>query len=143
MTVLDPPLDVQRSTAGTVVCSFTDLIPDRGVAALVDGRAVAVFRLSGTDELVAIDNVDPFAAASVLSRGLVGSIELDGAWHPYVASPLRKHRFSLRSGVCLDDPTVVLEGYDVAIEEGKVVVAAGERTAPAGSSSCNVWDIAS
>lgn len=57
----------------THVCDLDRLEADRGVTALVDGRHVAVFRLSGTDELLAIDNVDPFTGASVLSRGIVGA----------------------------------------------------------------------
>ncbi|UDY35151.1 nitrite reductase small subunit NirD [Dermatobacter hominis] len=107
----------------TGVCALDDLVADRGVAALVDGRHVAVFRLSGTGELFAIDNVDPFAAASVLSRGLVGAAEVDGRWEPYVASPLRKQRFLLRDGACLDDPSVQVATFGVRVEAGVVEVA--------------------
>lgn len=121
MTLLDPPI----TDIWTSVCERSVLIPDRGVAALVAGRAVAVFRLSGTDEVVAIDNVDPFSGASVLSRGLVGSVEVDGAWVAYVSSPLRKQRFDLRTGVCLEDPAVVLDVFDVALDEGMIVVRSG------------------
>jgi len=73
------------------------------VAALVDGRQVAVFLLSGAQgepasRLRAIDNRDPASGANVLSRGLLGSA--DGV--DYVASPMHKHRFDLATGRCLD-----------------------------------------
>ncbi|MBO0728740.1 MAG: nitrite reductase small subunit NirD [Acidimicrobiaceae bacterium] len=85
------------------VCSLQELEPGRGVAALVDGRQVAIFRLPGPNgepasRLRAIDNHDPASGANVLSRGLLGSA--DGV--DYVASPMHKHRFDLASGHCLD-----------------------------------------
>lgn len=83
------------------VCLVDRLTPDRGVAALVDGRQVAVFLLS-SGELFAVDNHDPCSGANVLSRGLVGDI--DGV--PTVASPVYKQRFDLRTGVCIDDESV-------------------------------------
>jgi hypothetical protein len=43
---------------------------------------------------------DPFFAANVLSRGIVG--EHDGEL--WVASPLKKQRFRLRDGHCLENP---------------------------------------
>ena len=117
MTLTDPTT-VLRATADFVaVCDLDRLTPDRGVAALVDGVAVAVFLLGG-DELVAVDNVDPITGASVLSRGLVG--EVDGS--PTVASPLYKQRFDLRTGACLDDPTVAIGVHDVRVVEGRVEV---------------------
>jgi nitrite reductase (NADH) small subunit len=106
------------------VCALDALVADRGAAALVGGDHVAVFRLSGTGELFAIDNVDPFAGASVLSRGLVGAVDLDGRWEPYVSSPLRKQRFLLRDGTCLDDPSVRLATFRIRAEAGVVEVAA-------------------
>ncbi|WP_461027536.1 nitrite reductase small subunit NirD, partial [Streptomyces sparsus] len=81
------------------VCDHADLVPGRGVAALLpDGRQIAVFTdRSGAPH--ALDNRDPFTGAYVLSRGLLGSA--DG--RPFVASPLLKQRFDLLSGRCLDD----------------------------------------
>jgi assimilatory nitrate reductase catalytic subunit len=85
------------------VCSLLELEPGRGVAALVDGQQVAVFLLPGANgepaaRLRAIDNRDPASGANVLARGLLGSAdEVD-----YVASPMYKHRYDLRSGRCLD-----------------------------------------
>jgi nitrite reductase (NADH) small subunit len=98
---------VERRTDFVAVCTAERLTPDRGVAALVEGRAVAVFRL-GTGELAAVDNVDPISGASVLSRGIVG----DAEGTPTVASPLYKQRFDLRTGRCLD-----ADGVEVAVHE--------------------------
>ena len=100
------------------VCSLDRLTPDRGVAALVGDEAVAIFRLSGTDELFAIGNVDPFSGASVLSRGIVGS----KGEVLTVASPVYKQRFDLRTGVCLDDDSVAVPTYPVRVADGIVEI---------------------
>lgn len=100
------------------VCPLSRLTPDRGVAALVDGRAVAVFRCAPDDELLAIDNVDPFSGASVLSRGIVGSV--DG--RPMVASPVHKQRFDLETGEHLGDPSVRLDTWAVRLVGDRVQV---------------------
>lgn len=100
------------------VCEFARLIPGRGVAALLpDGNQVAVFRTT-SDELYGLSNIDPFARAAVLSRGLVG----DAAGRPFVASPLLKQRFDLRTGECLDDPSVRIRTYAVEVVDGIVHV---------------------
>jgi nitrite reductase (NADH) small subunit len=48
---------------------------------------------------VAISNIDPFFEASVLSRGLIAEHQGE-LW---VASPLKKQRFRLRDGLCMED----------------------------------------
>ncbi|MFH8799702.1 nitrite reductase small subunit NirD [Streptomyces sp. NPDC017936] len=91
------------------VCELTRLVPGRGVAALLpDGRQVALFRDRG-GELYAVGNRDPFGGAAVLSRGLTGTHR----GRPFVASPLLKQRFDLRSGQCLDDASVRIPTYEV------------------------------
>ncbi len=104
-------------TRWTVVCRYDDLIPERGVAALVDGEPVAVFR-THDGALHALSNTDPFSEASVLSRGIVG--DRDGA--PTVTSPIYKQRFDLRTGACLDDPDVAVARYPVRVTDGIVEV---------------------
>jgi nitrite reductase (NADH) small subunit len=99
------------------VCDVDRLLPDRGVAAMVDGRQVAIFLL-GTGELFAVDNLDPFSGAAVLSRGLVG--DADGV--PTVASPVYKQRFDLRSGACLDDDAVRIDAWPARKGGGVVEV---------------------
>ena len=101
----------------TDVCPEARLTPDRGVAAMVDGRQVAIFRLS-TGEVHALDNHDPFSRANVLSRGLIG--ERSGA--AYVASPVYKQRFWLGTGQCVDDPDRGVAVHEVRVVEGRVKV---------------------
>ena len=111
-----PPLRVGRRWR--VVCPLERLTPARGVAARVAGTQVAVFLLPG-GELLAIDDLDPFSGASVLSRGIVGDV----AGEPTVASPVYKQRFLLRTGRCIEDPTVSIETWPVRIRGGRVEVA--------------------
>ena len=101
----------------TPVCRVDDVPLEGGVAALVDGEAVAVFR-THDGSLFAIGNVDPFSGASVLSRGIVGS----RGDVPVVSSPMYKQAFDLRTGRCLDDDTVSVPAYDVAVVDGRVLV---------------------
>ena len=81
------------------VCSYEDLVPGRGVCALVGGVQVALFR-TAEGELHALSNFDPCGGAYVLSRGILGC----RAGVPTVASPMFKQVFDLRTGACLDDP---------------------------------------
>lgn len=99
------------------ICTVDRLTPDRGVAALVDGRQVAVFLLA-TGELFAVDNGDPFSGANVLSRGLVGDV----GGVPTVASPVYKQRFDLRTGRCVDDEAVRIGTWKVRKGGGVVEV---------------------
>lgn len=100
----------------TAVCKYTQLEPGRGVAALVDGAAVAVFRL-GDGSVHAVGNVDPFSGASVISRGITG-MRADGT--ATVASPMYKDVFDLVTGRALDAPEVRLPVYAVRRHRGLV-----------------------
>jgi len=97
------------------VCAVDDVQIERGVRVLVDDAHVAVFR-TYDGEVHAIDAVDPFSGASVLARGIVGSVGGD----PFVASPMYKQRFDLRTGVCLEDSTVSVRVYPVEIDSGRI-----------------------
>ncbi|MGH3943019.1 MAG: nitrite reductase small subunit NirD [Pseudonocardiaceae bacterium] len=108
---------VQVQVLWTPVCGYDDLIPERGVAALVDGRPVAIFR-THDGALHALSNVDPFSGASVLSRGIVG----DRGGRATVASPIYKQAFELATGVCLDDPDVSVPTYVVRVIDGVVQI---------------------
>ena len=99
------------------VCILDRLTPGRGVAALVDGRQVAVFLLPD-GALRAVDNLDPCSGAAVLSRGLVGDV----AGVTTVASPLYKQRFDLATGTCLDADVPPLGVHEVAVVHGIVLV---------------------
>jgi nitrite reductase (NADH) small subunit len=101
------------------VCPIDRLTPNRGVAALLGERQVAVFLVAPDDEVLAIDNIDPCSGAAVLSRGIVGS----AGEVLTVASPVHKQRFDLRSGACLDEPAVVVTTYPARVVDGTVQVA--------------------
>lgn len=109
------------------VCRLADLLPERGVAALVDGRQVALVRLVD-DTLHAVDQLDPFSGAYVMSRGIVGTATVDGEVVPTLASPMHKQVFDLRSGRCLSDAALNLGTWSVRQENGQVQVLA--RTPP-------------
>ncbi|QYJ03146.1 nitrite reductase small subunit NirD [Nocardioides panacisoli] len=107
-----------RVPEGWVTVCPLDRIPvEGGVTALVDGAAVAVFR-THDDTVHALSNYDPFGKASVLSRGIVGTRTVDGEEVAFVASPLLKQAFDLRTGTCLDDPEVRVPTYDVQVQRG-------------------------
>jgi nitrite reductase (NADH) small subunit len=105
----------------TPVCRLDAIDVEGGVATLVDGEAVAVFR-TYDGGVFALSNHDPFSGASVLARGIIGS----RAGAPFVASPIHKQAFDLRTGECLDEPGVRVPTYDVHVSsDGTVVV--GDR----------------
>ena len=110
--------DDAATEPGRTLCALADLVQGRGVAALVDSRQIAVFLLPG-DVVSAVDNRDPFSGANVIARGLLGTDD-EGAW--YVASPLHKQRFRLADGRCLDDPSVALQTFTVAVDAGRCVL---------------------
>jgi nitrite reductase (NADH) small subunit len=98
------------------ICRLEDIVPDTGVAALVGGEQVAVFRVD--QNIYAIGNRDPFSGANVLSRGIVG--DLNGEL--VVASPLYKQHFSLLSGRCIEDASVSVPVYQARVDGADVIV---------------------
>jgi nitrite reductase (NADH) small subunit len=100
------------------VCALDDLIPDRGVCALVGDRQVAIFRVTPRDEVFAVSNYDPFSGSFVLSRGIVGS----RGEVPKVASPVYKQTFDLRTGTCFEDASVRIRTHGVRVVAGRVQV---------------------
>jgi nitrite reductase (NADH) small subunit len=99
------------------VCKLSDIVPDTGVCALVNGRQVAVFRLHD-DSLYAIDNFDPFSGANVLSRGIVGDLKGERV----VTSPIYKQHFSLVTGQCLEEADVRIAVFSTRAEGDTVLV---------------------
>jgi nitrite reductase (NADH) small subunit len=100
------------------VCEFDDLEPGRGACALVGSFQVALFRCPPDDDLYAISNYDPFSDAYVLSRGIVGTM----GDAPKVASPVYKQSFDLRTGTCLDDPSVAIDTFPVRVVDDRIEV---------------------
>jgi nitrite reductase (NADH) small subunit len=99
------------------VCRFDAVLPERGVAALVAGIQIAVFRTFDGD-VYALDNRDPFSGSYVLSRGIVGS----RGDIPTVASPMFKQVFDLRTGSCLDDEAIEVAHYETRVCSGRIEV---------------------
>ncbi|MGH9189289.1 MAG: nitrite reductase small subunit NirD [Acidimicrobiales bacterium] len=110
---------VVDTTTWVDVCPLEGIVAERGVCALVGGYQVAVFLAGPDDELFALGNYDPFSKAFVLSRGIVGC----KAGRIEVASPVYKQSFDLRTGECLDDPSVAVPTFSVRVVDGRVQVA--------------------
>ncbi len=106
------------------VCRLEDIVPETGVAALVDGEQVAVFRMED-DSIHALGNRDPFSGANVLSRGIVGDLKGERV----VASPVYKQHFSLVTGRCVEDASARIPVFDARVEDGWVVVAPRKQVA--------------
>ncbi|WP_269619728.1 nitrite reductase small subunit NirD [Zhongshania sp. BJYM1] len=100
----------------TTVCSIDDILPNTGVAALIEEMQVAVFRVD--DTIYALANKDPFSNANVLSRGIICSIK--GTL--VVASPIYKQHFSLEAGQCLEDDSVSIACYEARTEGNSVQI---------------------
>ncbi len=102
------------------ICSLSDIIPATGVCALVGTEQVAIFRPRDDEQVFAVSNIDPFFSASVLSRGLIAEHQGE-LW---VASPLKKQRFRLRDGHCMEDESRSIAHYDVRVKEGVIQIKA-------------------
>lgn len=118
MTLVDRTTPTTDMTA-VPVCRLDQLDVERGVAALVDGRQIALFRL-GDGSVHAVDHRDPATGANVIARGLLGTT-VEGEW--FVASPLHKQRYSLVDGRGLTDPARSLAVHRVEVRAGVVRVA--------------------
>lgn len=112
-------------TAWVAACTRSQLIPERGVAVLIDGVQIAIFRISheGADFVYAVGHRDPFSGANVMARGIVGSVTgTDGLTRDTVASPMYKHVFDLATGDCLTDPSGSLPVHRTWVAGGVVYV---------------------
>lgn len=115
-----PASEVAPASGWVRVCRVDDLLVERGAAALIGDRQIALFR-TYDGRLYATDQIDPFSGAAIMSRGIVG----DRAGAPTVASPMYKQVFDLRTGACLDtqgkDPRS-LRVHPVAVDGDVVLV---------------------
>lgn len=120
MTLID-----EQSSPATVagwirVCPLSALEPERGRAALIDGIQLALFLLAD-GRVHAVQNLDPYSGAHVMSRGIVGTRQEA----PTVASPMYKQVFDLRTGLCLDTQgkePFALKVWPTAVRDGDVLV---------------------
>ena len=108
-------------TQWETICKFSDILPNTGVCALVQGQQVAIFRI-GQDEIYAIANFDPFSKANVLSRGIVG----DRNGIPKIASPIYKQTFNLQTGECFDNPDVRVATFAVRVVDEQIQIGIAE-----------------
>jgi nitrite reductase (NADH) small subunit len=127
MTIIDQPVTETRpsTSAWVPVCTIADLEVERGRAALLHGEQIALFLLHD-GRVHAVQNLDPYSGAHVLSRGIVGTKQ-DA---PTVASPMYKQVFDLRTGVCLDaqgKEAKSLRVWPVAIEGDTILVKWSDR----------------
>ncbi|PSJ41425.1 MULTISPECIES: nitrite reductase small subunit NirD [Zobellella] len=97
------------------LCQQSDIPEYSGMAALVEGRQLALFNLPGLG-YVALDNWDPMGKAQVLARGIVGDIKGE----PCVASPLYKHHYSLKDGRCLEQEDVKVKVWPLIAKDGQL-----------------------
>lgn len=102
------------------VCQLSDIAPKTGVCALVNGQQVAIFRPRFDEQLFAINNMDPFAQSNVLSRGLICEHNSE-LW---VASPLKKQRFNLETGVCMENEAMNVATYEIRVNGSQIEVKA-------------------
>ncbi len=112
-------MTVQLTKQWQKVCTKQDLVAHSGVAALVEGKQVALFYLPENDAIYAIQNYCPFSDANVIARGIIG--DLKGKL--VVASPIYKQHFCLTTGECLEDNTVKLGVFDTKIEDDHIHIA--------------------
>jgi len=102
------------------VCQLSDILPETGVCALVEGEQIALFRPYADEQVYALSNIDPFFEASVLSRGLIAEHNNE-LW---ITSPLKKQHFRLADGHCLEDESRSIAYYEARVEDGFVYIKA-------------------
>ena len=96
--------DMQSTSAWVEICALEDLLPERGVAALLPAldaehpaEQIALFK-TFDGAVFATQQLDPYSKAFVMSRGIVGDYQSS----PTVASPVYKQVFDLATGVCVN-----------------------------------------
>lgn len=101
-----------------IICQLSDILPETGVCALVEGEQVAIFRPYADEQVYALSNIDPFFEASVLSRGLIAEHHNE-LW---ITSPLKKQHFRLSDGYCLEDESYSIAHFEARVEDGFVQI---------------------
>ncbi|PMD91448.1 nitrite reductase (NAD(P)H) small subunit [Siphonobacter sp. BAB-5405] len=112
MEVLSPVTTWHRA------CRVEDVPADGGACVLIDGRQIAIFNFSRTNEWYATDNQCPHRQQMVLSRGMIGS----QGEEPKVACPFHKKTFSLQTGQCLTDEHYQISTFPIQIIDGQVYI---------------------
>jgi nitrite reductase (NADH) small subunit/3-phenylpropionate/trans-cinnamate dioxygenase ferredoxin subunit len=93
------------------VCSIDDVPDETALAAEIDGRPIAVFKVG--DRFFAVEDICPHQGASFEGGALDGEI---------VTCPSHGWRLNVITGESLEAPGVKIETYDVEIVDGDVYV---------------------
>ncbi|WP_022940975.1 nitrite reductase small subunit NirD [Psychromonas hadalis] len=109
-------MQTQINSEWTTICKKNELSPNAGTCAQFKNQQVAIFFCKRSDNIYAVANFDPFGQANVMSRGMMGSTE----GKTYVASPLYKQRFDLRTGQCFESAEHSLKTYAVRVANENV-----------------------
>ncbi len=90
-----------------------DEIPEgEGRMYQVAGREIAIFRVAG--QFYALDNVCPHRGGP-LGEGILSGTEVTCPWHAW--------SFDVRTGEYTFDPELVVQRFEVRVEDGQVQVA--------------------
>ncbi len=93
------------------VAGTAEVTPGTGVAAEVNGQAIAVFNVGGT--YCAIDNT------CIHRGGPLGEGELEG---DTVTCPWHGWQYNVKTGACINNPSATLKSYEVKVEGTDVKV---------------------
>jgi nitrite reductase (NADH) small subunit len=99
-----------------------DFPENEGACVKYKDLQVAVFRMKGTGQWYACQNLCPHKMEMVLSRGMIG----DRNGIPKVACPMHKKTFSLETGENLDGDLEALVTFPVKVMEGFVYIGFSE-----------------
>lgn len=107
--------ETEAPGASWVKVARVEAVPvDSGITFLYFNQQIAIFHLIGYDRWYACDNRCPHKGELVLSRGIVG----DRNGEPFIACPMHKRAFSLRTGECLGDTCPAVRTFPVQIIKG-------------------------
>ena len=81
------------------------------LAAVINGKHVAVFQLEGG--FIATNGKCPHARGP-LHKGEINGVMLSCPWHGW--------SYDLKTGVCEEDPNIVLERFPVEVKSGEIFV---------------------
>src|SRR3546814_5135055 len=76
------------------VCALDEIVPDTGVAELLDRRQIAVFRIRADDRVYAVSNSAPFSGSNVMTPALIGHLAVQRA----LSSTIHMTHFTLPTG---------------------------------------------
>lgn len=112
-----------KETKWVSICSADDVPADGGVAAMLDGKQIAIFHFRRLGKWYATSNACPHWNENVLARGLLGQ----SAGEAKVVCPLHKRSYSLQTGACLSGDVGPIETYPIRVQAGVVQVGVQRR----------------